>query len=225
MPDKGTDYGDLAYIVILVVFVIGGAVLKWIGKLLSGKGKTERREPQARGPATGDGGSGPEQALEQLFQKAKRKSSEPADIQPVPEVRRPSAAESLNDFFDQVQGKRPSPAPPVAQAIPVARSLPAARKATAARRPQPRHPAVTVAEPVDPYSSEALASAKATIARGKKPGRRKARAVQQPAPALGLSGALAGPLRRQDLIRAVVYSEILGRPRAVTPYMGPPAAE
>ncbi len=222
MPDKGTNYGDLAYIVILVVFVIGGAVLKWIGKLLSGQGKAERRELRTRGPAAGDGGAEPEQALEQLFQEAKRKSSEPDDVRPVPEVRRPGAAESLNDFFGQVQGRRPSPAPPVAQAIPVARSLPAARKPTAAGRPES---AVTVAEPVDPYSTGALASAKATIARGKKRRGRKARVVQQPASTLGLSGALAGPLRRQDLIRAVVYSEILGRPRAVTPYMGPPAAE
>ncbi len=216
MPDKGTDYGDLAYIVILVVFVIGGAVLKWIGKLLSGQGKDERREPEPRVPAAGEGELKPEQALEQLFEEAKRERAAPADVQPVPEARSPSATESLDDFFDQVQPRQQTPtAPPVAQAIPVARPV-------AEKRSKPQ-PAVTVAE-VDPYSIEALTSAKATIARGKKLRRCKAAVVQQPAPTLGLSGALAGPLRRQDLIRAVVYSEILGRPRAVAPYTGPPAA-
>ncbi len=226
MPDNGADIGRFGFLILLAVLAIGGAMIKWIRKLLSEKekGRIPRPGPQARGPAAGESGPSPEQALEQFFQEAKRKRAR-SEVQPATRADRPDSARSLDDFFGQTQGRPQAPAaapPPVAQAIPVARPISAARK-PAPRSRRAGQPAVTVAKPVDPYGSEAVAKAKASIARGRKR-RRQPVAAARPVADLGLSGPLAGPLRREDLVRAVIYSEILGRPRAISPYSGPPAA-
>ncbi|MHC4916103.1 MAG: hypothetical protein ACYTGB_11500, partial [Planctomycetota bacterium] len=122
----------------------------------------------------------------------------------------------LDDFLGQAGGPPQRTPAPVPAPVPVARAVPAPGPAAAARRSAPAAPGL--------YSSDAVAKARSTIAKSKKRKRRVLRRAPRSAAAQIRFEELRRPLDRQTLARAVLYAEILGIPRAVSPYSGPPAA-
>ena len=194
---------DLILLVVVAVIVGIGSLIKWIAKTLSGEEDPDRKRTRREA-----GGETPK--------------------------RRPD--EMLEDFFRQMQGKKktaPEPPPgqtagrqdaaqnlaarPVPVAVPVARPAKAVRRQKVVRKAPAPAPAGG-----DPYSIEAVAGARATLAKSKK-GR-----VRQAPPTVNSEMAVAvslagGKLTHADLVRGVIFHEVLGQPRCLVPYKDPPA--
>jgi hypothetical protein len=112
----------------------------------------------------------------------------------------------------------------VARAVPVGSSA-APRKKVIVRS---RLRSTGQADAAGTYSAESVARAKAAIARSRKRRRnlKVVDAVEDSGPRAvpAAASGLVGTLDRKDLIRGVIFHEVLSRPRAIEPYSGPPAA-
>ncbi len=219
------DWGGLVKLLLIVLFVVGSLVVKGLSKLFASSDE-KKKQPRPGGP--GQGGKSPEEALEDLFQQAKRKQREApqgsaGDTKP----------HTLDDFFQQIGtgGSKPAaPAarPPVAMAVPVAKPLPAQQQ-PGVRRQHASRPTAAPSSTSSPYSAEAVARAKAKISEARRRKSSKPSVIERgEAEVLGIGGVSASSLGRlgpAELARAVVYAEILGKPRALSPYAGPPATE
>jgi hypothetical protein len=227
MAGNGDAWVGLIQFLIVVVFVVLSLLGKVLTKVLgTDKEKEQQRQREAeerrRKAEAGRGQSGapdPHTALEQFFQEAKRKKEARAR-QAAAAAGAPGGGQpSPLDDFPGAPGARPAHAPAAAAA-----PVPVARTAKATRRTAPRSATRPTAAAPSPYGGEAVAKARATIARANKRKRRVVRRVPQPSPAKIRFEELKRPLNRYELARAVLYAEILGTPRAAAPYSGPPAA-
>ena len=221
------DFGGIIQLVVVVAFVVIGLIIKGLGKLFESAGKKQEKDAKPGGgaspPPAGETRR-PEEALEQFFEEAKQKKRQQ---QAVP----PARARNLDDFFNQMVGGGPAPAQ--RPQAPKGRAVPVARAVSVAGKPRGKAGALRSAEPVAAgavdlrYSTEAVDKAKAAISRARKRKGRKlrvVRAVKEPRAESVSTGAL-GKIGRAELMRGVVYSELLGKPRAIEPYSGPPAAK
>lgn len=218
MLASGMDMGDLIYLVIVVAIAVISVAAKGLGKLLRGGDEEAKREDRKRQRQIREDAPSPEQALEQFFQEVKQKRQAPRAS-----AAGPSGSEgpqSLDEFFGQMQdGATPAPPAPAARAVPVAAAVP--ERPRRRKRKVPSRPAAAPAP--DPYGADAVAKAKATIGRSRKGKRRLKVARAAPRPALGAAAARPGSLGPRELVQAMIHYEVLGAPRALRPYSGPPA--
>ena len=187
------------------------------------------------------------------MQQRRKQTQQGAPAAHQEQVRRPlqeSRPRSLDDYFEKMEEKPQAAQPvvPVARPVPMAKPVPAVRPAAQARRysePVVRAGAA-VRRPVAPRvvlrkPKAAFATAEGpTIADEQRAMMAASKARMEAASALAGPGAAqaarvaAGPkamvnlggmhFDRAEAARAIVYLELLGAPRAVRPYSGPPAA-
>jgi hypothetical protein len=214
------DWGGLVQLLIIVLFVVGGLIVKGLSKLFGNSDEKQKQKRPRGGPA--QGGKSPEEALEDFFQQAKRKQREAPQA---PAAGAGQQAQTLDDFFQPAgtAGSTPAASPPVAMAVPVARPLsPQQRPKVKRVRTSRSDPAASNAS--SPYNVEAVARARAAISKAGRRQRSKPSVVEQGEAAMLGTGTSLGHLGPSELAQAVIYAEILGKPRAVSPYSGPPAA-
>ncbi len=224
MPRDADNWAGL----IQFLVIAGIMVLSVLGKLLTKILGTNKEQEGQRGaedlgrPAQGHPGQrtgpDPHTALEQFFLEAKRKKEARARQAAAPGGAPRSGQPSTLEDFLGAPAPRTAPVPAAAAApVPVARAVKTPKRAA-------RPAAQPAAAAPSPYSSEAVAKAMATIAKGGKRKRRVLRRVSRPSAVKMEFEELTRPLGPQQLARAVLFAEVLARPRAVTPYSGPPAA-
>jgi ATP-dependent exoDNAse (exonuclease V) beta subunit len=244
--------GDDSLIKLIIFGVVGLFIV--LGKVLSKKneaGEDGSEQGQPGQPAGGASGpQSPEEALEQMFRQMqdRRKRSEAAPpAQPPPPQARP---QTLDEFFERKEQEPPSVRPvqpvarpvPVAQAVPMARPVPAARTyreptvrtRQVMRKPAPprvmlRRPKAAFATPEGPT----LAAEQRTVMAESKVRRETAsaqatqsstKAVQGREDAKAMISLAGAKFDRAEAAKAMVYVELLGPPRALSGYQGPPAA-
>ncbi len=236
-------------LIVLVVLM----VLSVLGKVLSRKAGADGDAPAGR-PGRASGGSGeplsPEEALERMFREMqqRRKQAQAGAPAASQERVRPPAPEprprTPDDHFERME-ERPvavKPAIPVARPVPMARPVPATRPAGQARpyrEPVVRAgaPRVVLRKPKAAFATAEgptvaaeqralMAASKARMAAaagmaGGPDASKAARVAAGPKAMVNLDGM---NFDRAEAARAIVYLELLGAPRAVRPYAGPPAA-
>jgi len=232
----------------LIIFVVIGLFIV-LGKVLSKKKEGGEQGPEEGQPDRSSGDTAesqsPEEALERMFRQMQERRRRPAAEKPPAAQRQSqqsqqSRPQTLDDSFGQVEEPVPPPAarpaPPVVRPVPPARTYrePAVRRAPIVRRPAPqrvmlRRPKAAFATPEGPTLA---AEQRATMAESKV--RREAasaqatqgstKAVQGREDAKAMISLAGAKFDRSEAARAMVYTELLGLPRAMSAYQGPPLA-